>query len=89
MLIACELMLYVQHIMLFLYAFHTAVPTDSIVVVTEPAPTPPDPTQTQINNAVQFRVSNFQSNQVSFLITFHIFAFAPIEFYYKNARGED
>ncbi len=42
----------------------TLVSTDP--TATEPAPTPPDATQDQINNAVQFRVYDFQSSQVRF-----------------------
>lgn len=39
------------------------VPQDNTVVPVEQAPEPPVPTEDQINNAVQLRLSNFQSNQ--------------------------
>ncbi|XP_028401634.1 mucin-like protein [Dendronephthya gigantea] len=39
------------------------VPTNSTKEIFEPAPTPPDATEDQISNAVEFRLSNFQSTQ--------------------------
>ena len=40
------------------------VPSTGQILPDEPASNPPVPTQAHTDNAVQFRISNFQSNQV-------------------------